>query len=107
MKEERFVFCGEIIPECRQVCPNCYHKVRQSKTRKRKDFLNALYDIAEYWKDKEDATFGTIFSVLVMFDGDSSANDFERLEIKGISNNKYLHDEFCRIEEERSNKDDE
>lgn len=106
MEENKCLFCGEIIQEGRQICPNCYHKAIISKTQKRKDFLNALYDIADYWKDKENATFGTIFSVLVMFDGDSSANDFERLEINGITNNRNLHDEFCRIEEERRNKDD-
>ena len=70
---------------------------------KREDFLNALCDIAEYWKDKEDSTFGAIFSTLVMFDGDNSLNDFEKLEIVGISNKHNLHDDFCRIRNERNN----
>ncbi len=65
--------------------------------KKRKDFLNNLCEIANYWKDKEDSTFGAIFSVLVMLDGDSSLNDFERLEINGISNKNNLHDDFCLI----------
>lgn len=106
MKENRCLFCGEIIPEGIQVCPNCYHKAIISKTQKRKNFLNALYDIADYWKDKEDATFGTIFDVLVMFDGDSSLNDFEEIRINGISTrNKQLHDEFVKIENKRKNED--
>lgn len=99
MEENRCVCCGDIIPEGRQVCINCGH--RSGMSEERKDFLNALYDIADYWKDKKDATFGTIFSVLVMFDGDSGANDFKRIEIKGISNKNELHDDFCKIEKER------
>jgi hypothetical protein len=65
--------------------------------KKRKDFLNALCEIANYWKDKENSTWGAIFSTLVLFDGCNSLNDFEKLEIKGITNKDKLHDDFCRI----------
>ena len=69
--------------------------------KKREKFLNALCDIADYWKDKEDSSYGAIFSTLVLFDGCNSLNDFEMLEIRGITNKDELHDDFCRIRAER------
>lgn len=70
--------------------------------KERKEFLEALIEIADYWKDKPDGSFGAIFSTLVMFDGCSSMNDFKRVEINGITNDKELHDEFCELRRERN-----
>lgn len=72
---------------------------------KRKKFLEALIDIADYWKDKPDGSFGAIFSTLVMFDGCSSMNDFKRVEINGITNKNELHEEFCKLRSERNEND--
>lgn len=74
---------------------------KPKKFEKRERFLNAIYDIANYWKDKPNAAFGTAFSILVMFDGDCSSNDFEQIKIEGISNQYELHEDFCRVREER------
>lgn len=100
MDGNKCIMCGSIIPEGLQVCENCYHKVKTKKD-KRKEFLNALCDIEEYWQDKPEPINGVIFSILVMFDGCSSLNDFERLEIKGISNRNELHDDYCKIRNKR------
>ena len=62
---------------------------------KREEFLNAMINIAEYWKDKENSSFGAVFSVLVLLDGGDSQNDFQRIELKGITNLRELHEEFC------------
>ena len=62
---------------------------------KRDNFLDSLISIANYWKDKENGSFGAVFSVLVLIDGCDSHNNFERLEIKGITNNRELHTDFC------------
>ena len=62
---------------------------------KRDIFLDSLISIANYWKDKENGVFGAVFSVLVLIDGCDSHNNFERLEIKGITNKRELHTDFC------------
>lgn len=33
MNEERCVCCGEIIPEGRQVCPNCENKAKENDSK--------------------------------------------------------------------------
>lgn len=72
---------------------------------KRKEFLEALIEIADYWKDKRNGSFGAIFSTLVMFDGCSGMNDFKRVEINGITNDKELHEDFCDLRRERNGKE--
>ena len=62
---------------------------------KREEFINAMLNIAEYWKDKKNSSFGAVFSVLVLLDGCDSQNNFQKIELKGISNNRELHTEFC------------
>ena len=71
---------------------------------KRKEFLDAILDYCEYWEGKPDAVYGLAFSILVMCDGCSSANDFKSIEIKGITNNGYLHEDFCALRSERNEK---
>ena len=73
-------------------------------TKKRKKFVEALAEIAMYWDGKENAAMGAIFSTLVMFDGMSGLNDFEEIDIKGITNGCYLHDEFCEAFNEMKEK---
>ena len=48
--EERCVCCGEIIPECRQVCPTCEDKIGQQPSfggdpQLRSRYKQALYDV--------------------------------------------------------------
>ena len=45
MKKENCLYCGDVIPEGRQVCINCEELLMNKN---REDFLNALCDIAEY-----------------------------------------------------------
>lgn len=66
------------------------------------DFIQQLREISDYWLNVPDQTvdqmvYGTIFSLLVMIDGDSSANDFHRLKIIDTTTGKrldcgYLHE---------------
>ena len=72
--------------------------------KKRKEFLECLLDECEYWKDKPDSVYGVVFSILVMIDGHSSVNDFKSIEIKGITNSGYLHEDFCALRRERNEK---
>ena len=72
--------------------------------KKRKEFLNALIDIAGYWSDKPDGSFGAILSVLAMFDGCTAHTNFRTIELKGISNDDELHDDFCKLRRERNEK---
>lgn len=60
-----------------------------------RNFLDALYNIAHYWAnlpkerlyikegetEKEAMADGIVHSILVMFDGDSGANNFKRYDI--------------------------
>ena len=76
---------------------------------KSEKFIKQLTEIRDYWlnesraetaKEKVD---GFIFSMLVMFDGDSGANDFHPLEIKDLTNDEVidsvgcLHEVFSRM----------
>lgn len=73
--------------------------------KKRKEFLNAILDYCEYWEDKPDNVYGLAFSILAMCDGCSSANNFEIVDIKGITEgNRELHDDFCKLRRERNEK---
>lgn len=72
---------------------------------KRRDFLESILDYCDYWKDKPDAVYGLAFSILAMCDGCSSANDFEIVNIKGITQNgRELHTDFCKLRSERNGK---
>jgi len=104
MKENRCIMCGEIIPEGRQICINCENGIDKRKEEKRKEFLEHLLDECEYWKDKDDGVYGVVFSILVMFDGYSSINDFKAIDIDGITNGFCLHDDFCKLRRERNEK---
>ena len=73
---------------------------------KRKEFLECLLDICEYWKDKPNGVYGAIRSTLVMFDGCCGLNNFETIEIKGITNGYCLHDEFYGLRQERSKRNE-
>lgn len=73
--------------------------------KKRKEFLEALIDIANYWKDKPDGSFGAMFSILVMFDGCTAHTNFKVVKLKGITEeNRELHDDFCKLRRERNGK---
>lgn len=69
---------------------------------KREEFLETLLDICEYWKDKHDGVYGAIFSTLVMLDGCSGFNNYNKVRIEGITNSYELHDDFCRLRNERA-----
>ena len=102
MIKNRCICCGVIIPEGMQYCHTCGK--RNIGKEKRKKFLEGLLDYCEYWKDKPDGVYGVVFSILVMFDGFSSANDFQRVNIKGITNNNELHSEFSELRRKRNEK---
>lgn len=56
------------------------------KNEQQEKFIQALKTIRDYWlslsgKTAEEIVDGVLFSILVMFDGDSSANDFHALTI--------------------------
>lgn len=72
--------------------------------KKRKEFLDAILDCCEYWEDKDDGVYGVVFSILAMCDGCSSANDFEIVDIKDITNYEELHTDFCKLRSERNEK---
>lgn len=70
--------------------------------KKRKEFLQAILDYCEYWEGISDAVYGLAFSILAMCDGCSSANNFEIVDIKGITNYGELHTDFCKLRSERN-----
>ena len=72
--------------------------------KRRKEFLEAILDYCEYWEDKHDNVYGLAFSILAMCDGCSSANNFEIVNIKGITNYGELHTDFCKLRRERNEK---
>ena len=89
-----------------------------TKISEREQKLNNLFEAIEriknYWlnlgKNTEDTLNGFIHSLLVMFDGDSSANDFHHLLITDneivLNDDNYLHELWigqCQ-ENENSNK---
>lgn len=64
-------------------------------------FIAQLKEIKDYWDSQalppEEKTDGVIFGILNLIDGNSSANDFEPLEIKNVFSdiridNGYLHE---------------
>lgn len=69
-------------------------------------FIQQIKSYRDYWLALENKTTkeildGAIFSLLVMIDGDSSANDFHPLKIIDTETGKrldcgYLHDLFCQ-----------
>ena len=68
---------------------------------KSEEFVKQLMSIRDYWlnesraetaKEKVD---GFIFSMLVMFDGDSGSNDFHPLEIKDLTDGKVIDSIGC------------
>jgi len=78
--------------------------------KKAEEFIKQLISIRDYWlnesraetaKDKVD---GFIFSMLVMFDGDSGANDFHSIELTDVEDGESinecdcLHETFCRLD---------
>lgn len=75
------------------------------------DFIKSLKSIKNYWTSLPDKTTdevvdGVLFSVLVMFDGDSSVNDFHPLNIVdthdgSVIDGGCLHEIYCS---ERRNK---
>jgi len=79
-----------------------------------KEFLLALSDIADYWEKCPIATpetdnihtriNGAIFSILVLIDGDSSLNDFRKLQVVSYisktpitTGETELHDLWCKL----------
>ena len=72
---------------------------------KQEQFIRQLKDIKNYWlslpdKTAEEVVDGTLFSLLVMIDGDSGMNDFHALEIIDTEDGEqidcgYLHELFC------------
>lgn len=73
-------------------------------TKVRKEFLEGCLGYCDYWQGKDNATYGAVFSILAMMDGCSSANNFNRIELKGISNEDELHEDFCKLRRERDEK---
>lgn len=72
---------------------------------KRKEFLESVLDCCDYWKDKPENVYGLAFSIFVMCDGCSSLNDFETIELKGITQKgRELHTDFCELRSERNEK---
>lgn len=102
--EDRCIMCGKVIPEGSHFCSNCVKDINKQKETKRQEFLECLLDECEYWKDKPDGVYGVVFSILVMCDGCSSANNFEIVDIKGITNYGELHTDFCKLRGERNEK---
>ena len=84
------------------------------KEQRLNNLFEAIEMIKEYWlnldKNTEDTLNGFIHSLLVMFDGDSSANEFNHLLITDnktvLNDTDYLHElwiGYCK-ENENSNK---
>ena len=44
MNEERCVSCGEIIPEGRQVCPNCERKAKKKQIEEMAEEINMAFE---------------------------------------------------------------
>jgi hypothetical protein len=71
---------------------------------KQEQFIDQLKDIKNYWLRQpglstEETVDGVLFSLLVMIDGDSSANDFRALEIIDTEDDEsiscgYLHEYY-------------
>lgn len=74
-----------------------------------KELLQAIADLRDYWLgvaknqdyDQKTLVNGVIFSILVMIDGDSSANDFNHISLieRGKTINKAsvaLHEMWCK-----------
>ena len=73
---------------------------------KQEQFIEQIKDIKDYWLRQpnlttEDTIDGVLFSLLVMIDGDSSANNFRALEIIDTEDDEsiscgYLHEFYYR-----------
>ena len=73
---------------------------------KQEQFIEQIKDIKNYWlslpgKTTEEVVDGVLFSLLVMIDGDSSANNFCALEIIDLEDEQhidcgYLHEFYHR-----------
>ena len=73
---------------------------------KQEQFIEQLKDIKDYWLRQpnlttEETVDGVLFSLLVMIDGDSSANNFRALEIIDTEDDEsiscgYLHEFYHR-----------
>lgn len=72
---------------------------------KEKEFIKQILTIRDYWlgvhpNDTKEAVDGFIHSLLVMFDGDSGANDFhfiqlvDTVEMETINDRYPLHEIF-------------
>ncbi len=74
--------------------------MNSEKEQKLNKLFNGIDMIKNYWlnlgKNSEDTLNGFIHSLLVMFDGDSSANDFHHLIIMdgetALNTDDYLHE---------------
>ena len=79
---------------------------------KQEQFIRQLKDIKNYWLSQpnltaEEVVDGTLFSLLVMIDGDSGMNDFHPLAIMDMEDGQqincgYLHEIYCREAEDES-----
>lgn len=85
---------------------------------KSKEFIKQILNIRDYWLnvgkeqnyDSKTIVNGTIFSILVMLDGDSSSNDFHSIELMDEHDGKridcgYLHELLGVVEKERTEKE--
>ena len=73
---------------------------------KQEQFIEQIKTIKDYWLRQpnlttEDTIDGVLFSLLVMIDGDSSANNFRALEIIDTEDDEsiscgYLHEFYHR-----------
>lgn len=73
---------------------------------KQEQFIEQLKNIKNYWLRQpnltaEETVDGVLFSLLVMIDGESSANDFRALEIIDTEDDEsiscgYLHEFYYR-----------
>ena len=65
---------------------------------KDKQFIQNILSIRDYWlkhsTDKEDAVDGFIHSLLVMFDGDSSVNDFHFIQLVDAVEMETINDQY-------------
>lgn len=72
------------------------------------EFIETVIALRDYWlalpnKTTEEVVNGVLFSMMVMFDGDSGMNDFHALKIIDTDDRKridcgFIHELFCEKE---------
>ena len=83
-------------------------KINQKKYKQGEEFVKALIHLKNYIETENRKDLGTdidrfIFSMLVMFDGDSGINDFKFIDL-GFNKEYYLHELYCALRAENEDK---